>query len=213
MFFQDNLQVLESVMAPSHHAKLVEFMEKAKARSKQYIQKQSKLAAIQTKLVNADYEQFYQLMLDKVMYGVSEDVAFRQALQQAPKRSDKGSSKEFLTKNEGGIEHFSENHTRAGHTSFKMDYEKLRSSFAELLLQERIHSIGQRKGRITKDDEAAACELAAQDMAILDYVLEGLTDAEIVERLELVCTRQALSMRRARIMELAQEHFTPLIDE
>lgn len=213
LFFLDNIHVLESVMAPSHHAQLVEFMEKTEIRCKHYIQKQSKQPAVQTKLVNIDYEQFYQFMLDKVMYGVSEEAAFRHALQQAPKRSDKGSSKEFLTKNEGGIEHFSENQTRAGHSSFKMDYEKLRRSFAELLLQERVHSIGQRKGRITKDDEAAAFELAAQDMAILEYVFEGLTDAEIVERLELACTRQALSMRRARIMELAKEHFIPLIDE
>lgn len=211
LFFKDNMSALEAVMAPSHYAKLVEFLDKIQAIARKYVKQQSRVAAIQNRLINADYEQFFQLMLDALIYGVSEDAAFKSALKHAPKRSDKGSSKEFLTSTEGGIEHFSGPQPMSADTPFKMDFEKLKRSFAEVLLQERIYNICQRKGRVTKEDEVAALELAAQDMAILDYVLEGLTDAEIVERLELSCTRQAISIRRARIMELAQEHFHPLV--
>lgn len=66
---------------------------------------------------------------------------------------------------------------------------------------------------MTQDDENAACAHAAEDMAILDFVIEGLTDAEILSKLNLDCTRQALTMRRARILELAKEHFIPLVEE
>ncbi len=213
LFFKDNLDILETVMAPSHFTILTDFLNRIESIAKKFIQKQSKSASVQEKLVNVDYEQFYNFMLDKLMYGVSENAAFMQALRQAPKRSDKGSSKEFLTSTEGGIEHFSEADARSGPPPFKMDYEKLRRTFAELLLQERIHSLMQRKKRIIKDDELAACSLAAQDMAILDFVMEGMTDAEILERLELRCTRQALTTRRTRIMELAKIHFLPLVDD
>lgn len=213
LFFKDNLDELGAVMAPGHYKKLIDFLNGIEKKAQAFINKQSKSAMIQHRLVNVDYEQFYQLMLDALLYGVSEETAFKQALQKAPKRSDKGSSKEFLTSTEGGIEHFSGGNTRSDQAPFKMDFKKLKRSFAELLLQERISSLKQRKKRLTKEDENAACSLAAEDMAILDFVIEGLTDAEVVLRLNLSCTRQALSMRRSRIMELAKSHFIPLMDD
>ena len=203
---------LERVMAPKHYAKLTDFLDAAEARAKKYITRQSKTHAIQQKLVNLDYEQFYQYMLDAMIYGTSDELAFSQALKAAPWRSDKGSSKEFVTTNEGAIENYAEIGAPAHDGQFKMDFEKLRRTFAELLLQERMKNIKLRKGRLTVEDERKACTIAAEDMAILDLVVEGLTDAEIVDRMEMTCTRQAVTMRRSRIMELAKEHFVCLID-
>ncbi len=151
-------------------------------------------------------------MLDAMIYGASEDTAFIEALKHAPKRSDKGSSKECLTANEGTIENFAESSVDAQDSLYKMDFEKLRRSFGELLLRERITVMKPRKDRPPSDGEEVARALAAEDMAISDCVLEGLTDEEILARLGLTCTRQALCMRRARIMELAKAHFLPLID-
>lgn len=217
MFFADNLDELETVIAPTHFRKLRQYLETTEAKAKQYIARQSKSAAIQNKLVNIDYEQFYQLMLDAMLYEGSEELAFANALKLTPKRSDKGSSKEFITTNEGAIEHFAEAGTGPGAapglSSFKMDYEKLKRSFSKQLLKERINSVMSRKGRVTPDDESTACTLAAEDMAILDFVIEGLTDVEILSKLNLTCTRQALTIRRTRILELAQEHFIPLVDD
>lgn len=217
MFFADNFDELETVMAPAHFRKIRQYLEDTEAKAKKYIARQSKTAVIQNKLVNIDYEQFYQLMLDAMIYGDSEELAFTEALKHTPKRSDKGSSKEFITSNEGAIEHFAEAGTEPGAgpglSLFKMDYEKLKRSFSERLLKERISSVMSRKGRVTPDDENTACTLAAEDMAILDFVIEGLTDMEILSKLNLSCTRQALTMRRARILELAQEHFISLVDD
>lgn len=149
MFFADNLDELETVMAPAHFRKLRQYLEDTETKAKKYIARQSKSAAIQNKLVNIDYEQFYQLMLDAMIYGDSEELAFTEALKNTPKRSDKGSSKEFITSNEGAIEHFAESGPAPGAgpgiSSFKMDYEKLKRSFSEQLLKERINSV--RRGR------------------------------------------------------------------
>ena len=213
LFFKDNLEELEMVMAPRYYRKLVAFLNEAETKAKQYIGKASKSQAVQQKLVNIDYEQFYQLMLDAMVYGTSEELAFAQALKNTPKRSDKGSSKEFLTVTEGAIENFSEAGAPTNQSPFKMDFEKLRRSFAEQLLQERMTNIKARKKRLTCDDETRACSLAAEDMAILDFVIDGLTDIEILHKLNLTCTRQALTMRRSRIMDLAKEHFIPLMDD
>lgn len=213
LFFKDNLDELETVIAPRHFAKLTAYLEETERKAQKFIGRQSKSQAVQNKLVHCDYEEFYQLMLDAMIYGASEEAAFTVALKNTPKRSDKGSSKEFLTATEGAIERFAETGTGSHDTSFRMDFEKLRRSFSELLLRERMATMLQRKGRLTADDEKDACELAAEDMAIMDCVLEGLTDAEILTRLKLTRTRQALNNRRLRIMELAKEHFTPLIDD
>ncbi len=133
-------------------------------------------------------------------------------MKKVPKRSDKGSSKEYLTANEGAIENFAESTVNAQDTSYAMDFEKLRRSFGELLLRERITAMKPRKDRPPSDGEEVARALAAEDLAILDCALEGLTDEEILARLGLTCTRQALCMRRARIMELAKAHFLPLVE-
>ena len=213
LFFKDNLEELEMVMAPKYYRKLVTFLTAAETKTKQYISKASKSQVVQQKLVNIDYEQFYLLMLDAMVYGTSEELAFTQALKNTPKRSDKGSSKEFITSTEGAIENFSEVGVPKDQSPFKMDFEKLRRSFAEQLLQERMENIKARKKRLTPGDESTACSLAAEDMAILDFVIDGLTDIEILNKLNLTCTRQALTMRRSRIMTLAKEHFIPLMDE
>ncbi len=212
LFFKDNLDELETVMAPVHHRKLATYLDDTERKARKFITKQSKSQAVQNKLVNCDYEEFYQLMLDAMIYGASEEAAFAGALKAVAKRSDKGSSKEFLTTTEGAIEHFAETGAVSQDTSFKMDFEKLRRSFAELLLRERLANLRRRKARPSADDESAACTLAAEDMAILDSVIAGRIDAEILDLLGLTCTRQALSMRRARIIELAKEHFIPLVD-
>lgn len=212
LFFKDNIEELATIMAPMYHKKLINLLNLIEKNAQKFIASQSKLPAIQQKLVQVDYEQFYQLMLDSMLYGASSETAFTIALSKVPKRSDKGSSKEFLTSNEGGIEHFSGTSTKSEHSPFKMDFEKLKRSFAERLLQERMTSLKQRKKHLTSKDEHSVCALAAEDMAILDYVIEGLTDAEILTRLNLGCTRQALTMRRTRIMDLAKTHFIPLMD-
>ncbi|MDR1242226.1 MAG: hypothetical protein LBM00_05525 [Deltaproteobacteria bacterium] len=212
LFFKDNLGELETVMAPKYYAKLVAFLDSAETRARKYIDKMSKSQTVQQKLVSIDYEQFYHLMLDALIYGASEELAFNQALKNAPKRSDKGSSKEFITATEGAIESFAEAGVPVNSSPFKMDFEKLRLGFAEQLLQERMTAMKSRK-RLTHDDENKACALAAEDMAILDFVIDGLTDAEILDKLNLTCTRQALTMRRSHIMDLAKEHFAHLMEE
>ena len=196
LFFKDNLAELETVMAPKYYRILVTFLDAAESRAGQCIAKQSKTFAAQRKLVSIDYEQFYQLMLDAMLYGTSEELAFSQALENTPKRSDKGSSREFLTATEGAIENFAEAGAPTAQSPFKMDFEKLRQGFAEQLLQERMATVKARKKQPTPADEDKARSLAAEDMAILDFVIEGLTDLEILERLNLTCTRQALNIRR-----------------
>lgn len=212
LFFKDNLNDLEVVMAPRYYRQLVAYLDDTERKVRKFIGKQSKSQAIQNRLIRCDYEEFYQLMLDGMIYGASEETAFAEALKSASKRSDKGSGKEFLTATEGAIEHFAETGMYSQDTSYKIDFEKLRRSFSEILLRERLASLRQRKARSTANDENAVCKLAAEDMAILECVLEGLTDEEICIRLGVTCTRQALSMRRARIMELARTHFLPLVE-
>ncbi len=212
LFFKDNLDELERVIAPRYYRKLAAFLDDTERKARKFIGKQSKSQAMQNKLAHCDYEEFYHLMLDAMIYGAAEETAFAEALKKVPKRSDKGSSKEYLTANEGAIENFAESTVNAQDTSYAMDFEKLRRSFGELLLRERITAMKPRKDRPPSDGEEVARALAAEDMAILDCVLEGLTDEEILTRLGLSCTRQALCMRRARIMELAKGHFLPLVD-
>lgn len=212
LFFKDNIAELEMVMAPSHYYDLVHYLDSTERKAQRYISNLSKSRTVQQKLANLDYEQFYHLMLDAMIYGTSEELAFTQALKDTPKRSDKGSSKEFITSTEGAIESFAEPGVSEAHVPFKMDFEKLRRSFGELLLKERLTNIKNKKGRLTEVDEKTACSLAADDMAILDFVIDGCTDAEIVDRLGLTCTRQAMTMRRAHIMDMAKEHFQVMND-
>jgi len=210
-FFFDNLDDLDSVVSPDNFLLLKNFLLKIRCSAKKYLDRQCKNQVVLTKISDVDYEQFYQLFLDGLLYGENVDIAFRRALSKAPKRSDKGSSKEFLTYEEGGIERYGESLPETA--PLKMDYEKLRKKFAERLLLERLEALRARKGgRFSSADEKKACSLAAEDMVILDYVIEGLTDSEIHARLQLKCTRQSLSMRRAKIMDLAKEHFSPLRD-
>lgn len=212
LFFKDNIVELEAVMAPSHYRALLHYLDSTERKAQRYISKLSKSHTIQQKLANLDYEQFYHLMLDGVIYGTSEELAFNQALKDTPKRSDKGSGKEFITSTEGAIENFAECGASESHVPFKIDFEKLRRSFGELLLKDRLSNIKNKKGRLTEADEKTACSLAAEDMAILDFVIDGCTDAEIVNRLDLACTRQAMTMRRSRVMDMAKEHFQVMND-
>lgn len=188
-----------------------DFIEGIQRSARAYIAEQSAGKAVRNRITSHNYEEFYQLMLDGLLYGDSPEVAFTRALGQAPKRSDKGSVKEYLTGTDNGIEHFASNESLADVTPFRMDFKKLRRSFAEFLLKERLLSVKQRKqNRLTEADEKEACAMAAQDMVILEFVLEGLTDAEIHARLDLACTRQTLTSRRNWVMEKAKEHFAPL---
>lgn len=212
-FFIEYLEELKSVLAQNYYLQLKGFIEKIQRIARNYIAEKSKGKAVQNRITSHNYEEFYQLMLDGLLYGESPDVAFTRALAKAPKRSDKGSVKEYNTGTDNGIEHFASGESVAETTPFRMDFKKLRRSFAEYLLKERLLSVKQRKqSRLTDGDEKEACATAAQDMAILEFVLEGLTDVEIHERLELACTRQSLTMRRNWIMEKAREHFSPLRD-
>ena len=213
LFFKDNLGELEAVMAPKYYRKLVAFLDSTESRARQCIAQKSKTHVVQQKLVNIDYEQFYQLLLDAMLYGTTAEEALELTLRAAPKLSDKGSAKEFLTATEGAIENFAEAEATAISSSFKMDFENLRERFAEHLFQERMSAVKARKRQLARADENKARSLAAEDMEILDCVLEGLTDLEILERLNLTCTRQAIVARRKHILNLAREHFALLVDE
>ena len=172
--YKDNLDELERVVAPRYYRKLVAFLDDAERKARKFIGKQSKSQAVQNKLAHCDYEEFYHLMLDAMIYGAAEETAFAEALKNAPKRSDKGSSKECLTTNEGAIENFAESSVDAQDSLYKMDFEKLRRSFGELLSRERIATMKPRKDCPPSDGEKMAQALAAEDMASWTVSLRGL---------------------------------------
>lgn len=212
-FFTDNKEDLQAVLSPLYFEKLFLFLETIERDVRKYIQRKSSSRDIQETLSSIDYEQFYELMLDELLYGHDMESAFESALRETPKRSDKGSSKECNTKVEGGIERFGTPQGSSLSASFQMDFKKLRQKFGETLAALRIQAMSDRKkSRLTKEDKKKAACTAEEDLSIFDWVLEGLTDAEILERLGLTCTRQALTMRRSWIMEMAKEHFQHLLD-
>ena len=147
-------------------------------------------------------------MLDLLIYGNSMEDSFRYALENAPKNSDAGSSKEVNTSLAGGIEWFSSEHDPQVDAAFDYDFKKLTMILKNALFEERS---AKTKGKDLS--KGALEEIRFQvdlDMEIFELFTEGVSDPEILDKIGFSCSRQALTSRRHRILKVAKTIFADL---
>jgi hypothetical protein len=158
-------------------------------------------------IMNVNYEEFFNLVLDGITYGSSKQDAFKKALQAAPKHFDTISSKEVAAE---GIEGFSDGEFFETASSFDMDCQKLMEQFRKTL-SDRQRAKLLRKVKSPSPEQFAASEAKAEEeFKIMELYFQGASDAEIIEKLDLGVARQTLAEKRTRINQLAQEIFAPL---
>ena len=207
-FFRDYTPNMEPVFSGPFHKRFVKYLDLTEDSAKKHIRLQVHEARIQAKIFTLNYEEFFNIMLDSLIYGSTMKTSFQYALENAPKNSDAGSVKEVNTSISGGIEWFSGDHDPQADAAFEYDLRKLTALMEKALLDEKI---GKTKGKtLSREEMKETLAQVDQDMEIFELAMEGASDPEILEKMKFSCSRQALTSRRHRILKVAKTVFADL---
>ena len=207
-YFKDYAAQMEPVFSPPFHKRLLYYLELTEKSAKKHINVQAYEPRIQNRIFVLNYEEFFNTMLDLLIYGHSMDFAFTKALDNAPKASDAGSAKEMNTSVSGGIEWFVGDYDPHAHATFQYDFKNLTARLKTALYEERMEKF---KGKAsTGEEKRQILAHVEQDMEIFELTMEGASDPEILTKMGFSCSRQALTSRRHRILGVAKTVFADL---
>lgn len=203
-FFSDGLEHLIPVLAREDARKIQNFLVNIEKDAKQVIHSQCKNSTIQEKISLINYEEFYMLILDKILYGETPEKALEYSLSEAPKYYDYSSSFEIQMSKPDFIENIFYTPPTCSQ-EFKIDLKKLEKQFFHILLNERVQN-----SNLSKQAHIKARKEAGVDMAIFILHLQHATDEEICARIHFKGTRQRLTQRRQKILDKARPLFAIL---
>lgn len=207
-FFKDYSAQMEPVFSPSFYKRLLHYLNLTEESAKKHIKVQAYELRTQTRIFALNYEEFFNIMLDLLIYGHSMEYSFSHALDNAPKNSDAGSSKEMNTSVSGGIEWFVGECDAHAEATFQYDFKKLTARLKTALYQHRMEKL---KGKSSTAEEVHQIQKhVEQDMEIFELAMEGASDPEILEKMGFSFSRQALTSRRHRILDIAKTVFADL---
>lgn len=207
-YFKDYAAQMEPVFTPPFYKRLLRYLELTEESAKKHINVQTYEPSIQNRIFALNYEEFFNIMLDLLIYGHSMEFAFSNALDNAPKSSDAGSTKEMNTSVSGGIEWFMGDYDPHADATFQYDFKNLTARMKTALYKEKV---GKFKGKLLSDEEKRqVLAQVEQDMEIFELAMEGASDPEILNKMGFSHSRQALTSRRHRIMAVAKTVFADL---
>lgn len=206
-FYIDYREEIEKVLPNDCIVRMSRFFDTIHKEAADYVNAQLMDTAIAHQIMNVNYEEFFNLILDGLTYGSSKQEAFKKALQNAPRHFDAISSKEVAAE---GIESFSDGELFEAASSFDMDCQKLMEQFRKALEDRQTAKLLRKVKSPSPEQFAAAKAKAEEEFKIMELYFQGASDAEIIEKLDLGVARQTLAEKRTRINQLAQEIFAPL---
>ena len=149
-----------------------------------------------------NYEDFYNHLLDNILYGQSVDKSFLSAISDTALYYDTLSSYEIQPDQADTIEKTAVSESETDQI-FHIDFQKLKKEFFRSLLDERLLNASKRT-------QSRARKQAGLDMAIFLLHLQQATDEEIRQRLHFAGSRQRMTQRRLRVLEKARGVFSVL---
>jgi len=207
-YFKDYADQMEPVFSPPFYKRLLRYLELTEESAKKHIKVQAYDPHIQNRIFALNYEEFFNIMLDLLIYGHTMEFAFSNALHNAPKSSDAGSAKEMNTSVSGGIEWFVGDHDPHAEAMFQYDFKNLTARLKTALYEERAEKF---KGKVAGiEEKRQILTHVEQDMEIFELAMEGASDPEILNKMGFPCSRQALTSRRHRILNVAKIVFADL---
>ena len=207
-YFKDYAEHMEPAFSPTFYKRFRRYLELTEESAQKHIKVQAYEPCIQDRIFTLNYEEFYNILLDFLLYGNSMESAFLHALDNAPKSSDAGSTKEMNTSVSGGIEWFVSDGDQHADATFEYDFKNLTARLKMALYEERAEKLkGKAPGAEEKRQALAHVE---QDMEIFELAMEGASDPEILTKMGFSCSRQALTSRRHRILSVAKKVFADL---
>lgn len=203
-FFYDFLDLLEPVLAEKDFLRLKKYLDSVQKCTKKIITQKCNSIHVQNKLSELNYEEFYNNLLDKILYGVNQDEAFESALSMSPLCGEHISSFELQPAYSDMVEKAPTSSFESDKI-FEMDFSKLKRQFFRALLSERLKNTSAAKPKQVK-----ARKEAGLDMAIFFLHIQHITDDDICRKLHFKGTRQRLTQRRVRVLEKARSVFSTL---
>lgn len=201
-FFHDFLDQLEPVISDDNFVKLSNFLQKIERQAKNVISEKSRCYQFRKILTEINYEDFYNNLLDRLLYGQNSEESFSSAVADAALYYDAMSSYEILPDQADTVERIAVSGVETDQI-FNIDFNKLKKQFFHALLSERLLNA-------TKRNQPRARKQAGLDMAIFLLHLQQATDDEIRQRLHFKGSRQRLTQRRIRVLEKARSAFGEL---
>lgn len=198
-FFHDFLDQLEPVISKDDFVRLNNYLRKIEKQANRIISEKSRYYKFRKILSEINYEDFYNHLLDRILYGQGIEESFASALSDTALYYDTLSSYEIQPDQADTIEKMAVSGTEADQI-FNIDFKKLKKQFFRSLLAERLRNASKRT-------QPRARKQAGLDMAIFLLHLQQATDDEIRQRLHFKGSRQRLTQRRLRVLEKARSVF------
>lgn len=202
LFFHDYLEQLEPVISNDDFVRLNNYLKKVERQANKIISEKSHVYKFRKILSEINYEDFYNHLLDNILYGQSVDKSFLSAISDTALYYDTLSSYEIQPDQADTIEKTAVSESEIDQI-FHIDFQKLKKEFFRSLLDERLLNASKRT-------QSRARKQAGLDMAIFLLHLQQATDEEIRQRLHFAGSRQRMTQRRLRVLEKARGVFSVL---
>ena len=190
------------ITTPDDFVRLNNYLKKVERQANKIISEKSHVYKFRKILSEINYEDFYNHLLDNILYGQSVDKSFLSAISDTALYYDTLSSYEIQPDQADTIEKTAVSESETDQI-FHIDFQKLKKEFFRSLLDERLLNASKRT-------QSRARKQAGLDMAIFLLHLQQATDEEIRQRLHFAGSRQRMTQRRLRVLEKARGVFSVL---